>query len=133
LGAVILGAPFHEAASAQIERELLRGRPELLASHETPFLEGIWTSILAKLKRVLIVLPRFILVLLIGLIPFIGWGAAWVLNAFFQARFLTLEAFSVPLDRRGITIDAKWTWLRRQRAFALGFGVPCLLMPLSFF
>jgi CysZ protein len=132
-GAMILGAPFHEAASAAIEHDRLAGRPELWARNDIPFFDGVWISMLGKLKRLLIVLPRFALVLLIGFIPFIGWSIAWVLNAFFQARFLTLEAFSVPLDRRGITLDAKWTWLRRQRAFAVGFGVPCLLIPFSFF
>jgi uncharacterized protein involved in cysteine biosynthesis len=131
--AMIIGSPFHEAASAAIEREQLRGRPELWARNDTPFLTSIWLSMLGTVKRLLIVLPRFAIVLLIGLIPFVGWLGAWLLNAYLQARFLTLEAFGVPLDRRGITIDGKWNWLRGQHTFAVGFGVPCLLIPFSFF
>jgi uncharacterized protein involved in cysteine biosynthesis len=119
--AMIIGSPFHEAASAAIEREQLRGRPELWARNDTPFLTSIWLSMLGTVK------------LLIGLIPFVGWLGAWLLNAYLQARFLTLEAFGVPLDRRGITIDGKWNWLRGQHTFAVGFGVPCLLIPFSFF
>ncbi len=132
LGAIVIGAPFHDLIGERIEKELLADRPDLQAP-AMEFWPGVRHAIFEALRRVGIIIPRFAIALLLGLVPLVGTVLVAAFNLYFAATFLTLDAFSMAMDRRGIPLREKTAWLRANRGFALGFGLPMLVVPCAFF
>jgi CysZ protein len=132
LGAVILGAPFHDKIGEAVERERFGTRTDLLAP-PTSFGAGVAHSLREAVKRVLLVIPVFLGVLVLGVVPVIGPVLAVLAQGCTAAAFLTFDAFSNPMDRRGITAGRKLRWLWANRRFALGFGLPMLAVPCAIF
>ncbi|MDK2970983.1 MAG: CysZ protein [Candidatus Sumerlaeota bacterium] len=130
IGAILSGAPFHDMVGERVEKEKLGGRPDLRAPSMTLW-AGVRHALFEAGRRLLILVPALVLVLLVGLIPLIGPVVAFLLQGVIAAVFLTLDAFAMPMDRRGITTRAKLRWLWANRRFAVGFGVPMLLIPCS--
>lgn len=130
--AMIVGAPFHDKVGEEIERELLAARPELLAP-KLPVKAQALHALAEATRRVLVTLPRIALALLLALIPGIGPPISALFNWWVAASFATLDAFSIPMDRRGAKMPQKMAWLRANRSFALGFGLPILVVPCAFF
>lgn len=132
LGALVLGAPFHDKVGEAVERERLRAFPDLLAP-STPFLRGVAHSLREAVKRVSIGLPVFVACFLLGLAPVIGVLLAGLAQITTASLFLALDAFSMPLDRRGLRMGAKLRWIRGNPRFAAGFGLPFLAIPCAVF
>ncbi len=132
LGAIVIGAPFHDLIGERIERELLADRPDLLA-RGMEFWPGVRHAIFEALRRVGVTIPRILLSLLLGLIPGVGALLVLVFNLYVAAMFLALDAFSMPMDRRGVPLKEKMDWLKANRRFAIGFALPMLAVPCAFF
>lgn len=130
---LVTGAPFHDRAGRMIERDRLRDHPDLISRDDSSRLENIRRSMKNAAKRLTFFLPRLMLLMLLGLIPVVGPVLALVANLAFTAAFLTLDAFSMPMDRRGIPFEAKVSWVLANRKFALGFGLPMLAVPCALF
>lgn len=128
----ILGAPFHDKVGETIEQELLAGRPELLAA-ETPKLQGIVHSVGEAVRRLAVVLPVFLAGFLFGLVPVVGALLAAGIQVTAASMFMTLDAFSMPMDRRNLKMRSKVRWLRQNWRFAVGFGLPFLAVPCAIF
>lgn len=131
LGAIILGAPIHDFMGERMERELLAERPDLQAP-SLSIMTGAKHAILEALRRVAITLPFVLLAFLLGLIPVIGPALVAAANLYIAALFLTLDAFAMPMDRRGIPMKEKREWMGANHRFALGFGLPMLAIPVAF-
>lgn len=132
LAAIIVGAPFHDQIGAYIERQKFKDHPELLAP-DTTILQGVRHSLMEAVKRVGVTLPLFFLTLLLGLIPIIGVPLALLINLLITTTFITLDAFSMPMDRRNRTLREKLRWARGNLGFAVGFGLPLFYLPCVFF
>ncbi len=132
LAAIIVGAPFHDKIGEYIERQKFCDHPELLAE-ETTMAQGIRHSLLEAVKRVLLVSPLYIFTLLIGLVPVIGLPTALILNFVVTTTLITLDAFSMPMDRRNRTFGEKIRWAKSNIGFAIGFGLPLFYLPCVFF
>ncbi|MBI5154839.1 EI24 domain-containing protein [Candidatus Poribacteria bacterium] len=129
--ALVTGAPFHDKVGELLEREFLAGRPDLLPQ-PVPFARGAALATVGAVKRVLLVLPPFLLILALGVIPFLGAVLVLFLEAVLGSAFLTLDAFSMPLDRRQGRLRMKLRWIRSHWRFVLGFGLPFVLLPCAF-
>lgn len=132
IAAIVVGAPFHDKIGEYIERQKFRDHPELLAP-ETTIMQGVRHSLSEALKRVFIVLPFFLITLVIGLIPLIGLPVAVLLNFLVTTTLITLDAFSMPMDRRNRTFGEKLSWAKGNLGFAVGFGLPLFYLPCVFF
>jgi len=131
-GALILGAPFHDKVGELIERERLRGRPELLAP-AIPFWQGVFHAVLEAVRRITVGLPFLLLTIIVSIVPMVGPLIALSLQVAFAASFLTLDAFSMPMDRRGLGMGRKLGWIGSNIPFAVGFGLPFMAIPCAVF
>ncbi len=132
LMSMVVGAPFHDKLGELIEQEEFAGRPDLLAP-SMPLWVGVRHALVEALKRVGVLIPRLVLALFLGVIPLVGPLIVMVVDFFLAAGFMTLDAFSMPMDRRGIPLEEKIRWVKSNRRFALGFGLPLLVLPCAFF
>lgn len=117
----ILGAPFHDQASEQIEREEFATHPALCAT-ALPFLEGVIHSLREAGLRWGIFMPLLIVGMLIKLIPLIGIPLGFAISISLGGTFLVLDALSYPLDRRKFTLRGKLAWMRSHRAECVGLA-----------
>jgi CysZ protein len=106
-----VGAPFYDLASERIERELLRHRPELIQPG-MPLWASIRHSVLEALRRLVLVVPLGMMSLALMCVPGVGGVLGFLLFVAGGALLLPLDAFSYPLDRRGMTMWGKIQWLR---------------------
>lgn len=123
-----VSAPFCDMISERIERELLAERPELIVT--TPFKRAVLHAITEAVKRLAAFVPILLLILLLGFFPVIGPPTAALLGLFSNAVFLSLDAFSYPMDRRLMTFGQKREFLRGNRRLwlPLGLGMAAMLI-----
>lgn len=123
----ILASPFLDAMTERVLRDL--GEP-------LPPPRGPWRALVRGLVNQSLKLLLFGAVqaglLFLHLIPGIGSVLHAVLSAFAGVVFLGFEYLDYPLDARGLSVPARFAWLARHLAPALGFGAvlfPILLIP----
>jgi uncharacterized protein involved in cysteine biosynthesis len=125
----VIASPFNDILGERIEHELLAERRELYAPDQT-----ILASALHALKEaaqrtgvVLLILP---IGLILGILPCIGPAAAGLFAFTTGVVFLTLDAFSYPLDRRRVSLRSKFDFLLERRSlwFFFGAGLVCLAL-----
>lgn len=131
LAAILIGAPFHDQIGLAVEEHYFRDYPELKAP-ETTIIQGVKHSLGEAVKRISVTVPLLVTTLLLGLIPVIGVPLALLFNTIITTSFLTLDAFSMPMDRRNRTMPQKLRWLRENLSFAIGFGLPLVYLPCVF-
>ncbi len=111
----LVAGPFCDMLGERIERELLAARPDLLAP-PLPLHISILHSARETARRAL--LGAFVLIagFTMGIIPFVGMllGPAASLTSLIV--FLSLDAFSYPLDRRSTSLRAKLAFIRTHKA-----------------
>jgi uncharacterized protein involved in cysteine biosynthesis len=132
VGALLLGAPFHDKVGERVEMERLARFPHLQAD-PVPFWSGVRHSLAEALKRVAVAVPFFLATWLLGLVPVVGVLLVGIAQVTFAATFLALDAFSMPFDRRGVKMPGKLEWIRGNAGFAVGFGLPFLVVPCAVF
>ncbi|MFI5956354.1 EI24 domain-containing protein [Cryptosporangium sp. NPDC051539] len=122
---LIIGDPFYEKISEEIERRLgAVDHPELPWYRTLPRNAG--DSIRVIGTQLVLAIP----VLLIGLIPFVGQVLAPILGLIIGGWLLTTDLTGIPFNRRGIFLTERRTMLRKNRALALGFGIPVAALSL---
>ncbi|TQS46116.1 EI24 domain-containing protein [Cryptosporangium phraense] len=123
---LIIGDPFYEKISEEIERRLgPYDFPELPWYRTLP--RNAMDSIrVIGTQLVVLVIP----VLLVGLIPFVGQVLAPILGLIIGGWLLTTDLTGIPFNRRGIFLTERRRVLRRNRALALGFGIPVAALSL---
>jgi CysZ protein len=124
-----LNAPFCDLISESVERELLRGRPELIAPSQ-PLGISIRHSIRDALRRVMFVAPIYAVLLVVGFVPLIGALVAGTVGFCLNGLFLALDGYSYPLDRRLMPFQKKWRLLSANRRIwvPLAAGLAMLLL-----
>jgi len=132
ISALAIGAPFHDRLGELIERELLAARPDLIAP-PLPIKTQILHAVAEAARRVLVAFPLMMLGLGMALVPGIGTVASALFSWWIAATFLALDAFSMPMDRRRVRMPQKMEWLRANRSYAFGFGLPMTIIPCAFF
>lgn len=128
--AIVIASPFSDLLGERIEKELLAERPHLIAP-EQPLWKNIFYAVLEALRRVAILIPMFAMLFAIGFVPFIGPVVSAVLGYLVTATFLSIDAFSFPMDRRHHALRSKLEFLRAHGVASAGIGAGlALLAPL---
>lgn len=111
----LVSGPFCDMLGERIERELLASRPDLLAP-PLPLHISILHSARETARRA--ILGAFVLVagFVMGIIPFLGMLLGPAASLTSLVVFLSLDAFSYPLDRRSTTLREKLAFIREHRA-----------------
>ncbi|MFG2296960.1 EI24 domain-containing protein [Streptomyces sp. NPDC048603] len=120
---LLIGEPFYESLSEQVERSEGGEVPESGRS----LLQELWTSLKDSLRVLLRVLLYGILLFAAGFIPVVGQTVVPVIGFCVSGFFLALELTAVALQRRNVDLDRRMALLRARRGLALGFGVPLVL------
>lgn len=113
----VIAAPFLEALSIRVERIRTGAASEL----NEPLWQSAWRALRESAKRAGFLIPLYLGVFVVGLVPGLQPVAA-VTFATISAAFLALDYTSFALDRRGISFREKRRWLWRHRSALLGFG-----------
>lgn len=120
---LLIGEPFYESLSEQVERSEGGEVPESGRS----LVQELWISLKDSLRVLLRVLLYGILLFAAGFIPVIGQTVVPVIGFCVSGFFLALELTAVALQRRDVDLDRRMALLRSRRGLALGFGVPLVL------
>jgi CysZ protein len=116
----IVAGPFNELLSEAIE-ERLTGKlgPRFSAG---AFLRGFAMGALHGLRRLLVALAGFVLLLALGFVPVIGTLAALALGFYLAARAAAYDCYDAVLARRHLAYRDKTAYLARHRARTVGLG-----------
>ena len=127
----LVAGPFCDILGERIERELLADRPDLLAP-PLPLHISILHSIRETVRRALLGALVLVAGFIMGIIPFIGLLLGPVASISSLVVFLSLDAFSYPLDRRSTPLRRKLAFIRANKSdivpMALGL-IPFALVP----
>lgn len=122
----VIASPFLEALTRRVEdlaSPQARGQWQ-----EVGFLAEILRVAGQSLKKLLLYLAVMLLLLLLNLLPGLGTGlyalAAFIATCF----FLALEFLDYPLDRRGLKLGGKLSYLKGLGLTGLGFGAGVLVL-----
>ncbi|GAB3297191.1 EI24 domain-containing protein [Parasphingorhabdus pacifica] len=121
---LLIGGPFYEHIAERTEERLGLDTSDDGAGWARSAARGIRDSI----QLVLIVVVGALLLFALGFVPVLGQIAAPVLGVLFGAWMISLEMVGVVFQRRGMTLGERHRALRRDRARALGFGIPTYLL-----
>lgn len=135
LAASVIGSPFYNKISEMTENECLHDHPHLKVRGgvKSGWLVGrMMRKAAARLGRVL---PIYLLLLIVSLIPIIGAPLALVLAFMRTTTFMALDSFSYSLDRRGLGNRQQLQWIKSHPRSTLGIGsgmMMLLLIPCAF-
>jgi len=121
---MVVGQPFFEAISREVERPLGGVDGEVDVSFWRAAVRGVGEAAWMLIVTALIGIGLFLL----GFVPVVGTLAAAVLGAIVGGWFLTLELTTVPFERRGLRLRDRRRVLGARRASALGFGIVVFLL-----
>ncbi len=132
VGAILLYAAFMLATISFTALTLLVGDPfyeriwketELMLTGTVPDHDyGFWVSLGDSVRLIALGLATTVFVVLIGLLPVLGAGAALVIGVIASGRLLAAELLGRPLAARGMDRDARAVLLRSHHGPVLGFG-----------
>ena len=119
----VLAAPFLELLTQRVEREHDAG-----GVIEMGFLKSIGRAFLQESKKFVLFALLMLLLMLLNLIPGLG-SILYALLAFLVASFFLASDFlDYPLERRGLSLSQKLSYLRGLGPTGLAFGASCLVL-----
>jgi CysZ protein len=118
-----IGDPFYESISKRIDDQF-GGAVEATAPWPRTF---VW-NLVDSIRLVLVSIATSVLLFLLGLLPLVGQTVVPVLGALIGGWLITVEISGVPFNRRGLRLRERRRLLRANRALAVGFGLPIVLM-----
>ena len=123
---VVLGSPWYSQLSSQLE--LLRSGQPLPQDGGgwRIALRDIGRALAFELKKLLLVVPIALGLLLLNLIPGVGQVLAVAGGVLLGALLSCLDFFDAPLERRLLGFRQKLGMIRRAMPASLGFGLACL-------
>jgi len=128
--ALLIGEPFYEKISYNVERKL--GGP--IEEAKTSFVRMLGRSIRDSLRLLLFTVGAGLALFVAGFIPVVGETVVPAVGVLVGAWVLALELTTVTFERRGIRFRERRRMLRQRRSMALGFGLAtfvCFLIPLG--
>ena len=121
-----LSAPFMSPVSEKIEAHLLGEDSQLIHKHRnTSFQEQLWRGIRINLRNLLMELWLTVIILIISLIPVIGWFTSLLLF-FIQAYYAGFGNMDYTLERH-FKYKESLTFVRKNRGIAIGNGIIFML------
>lgn len=121
-----LSAPFMSPVSEKIEIYLLGETSKLSYQHRnTSFLEQLWRGIKINVRNLLMELWLTIIILIISLIPVIGWFTSLLLF-FVQAYYAGFGNMDYTLERH-FKYKESVSFVRKHRGIAIGNGIVFML------
>jgi len=121
-----LSAPFMSPVSEKIEAHLLGEDSQLIHKHRnTSFQEQLWRGIRNNLRNLLMELWLTVIILIISLIPVIGWFTSLLLF-FIQAYYAGFGNMDYTLERH-FKYKESLTFVRKNRGIAIGNGIIFML------
>lgn len=135
--ASVIGSPFYNRMSEYTERECLHEHPHLKVTRSDSSKKWLVLRMMGNaMSRLGRVLPVYLILLVVAIIPIIGPPVATILGFIKTASFLALDSFSYSMDRRGMGNRAKFNWIRRHPKTTMGIGtglfvpliIPCMIV-----
>ncbi|MFT5215053.1 MAG: CysZ protein [Glaciecola sp.] len=121
-----LSAPFMSPVSEKIEAHLLGENSKLIHQHRnTSFQEQLWRGIRINLRNLFIELWLTAIILIISLVPVIGWFTSLLLF-FIQAYYAGFGNMDYTLERH-FKYKESLTFVRKNRGIAIGNGIVFML------
>jgi CysZ protein len=121
-----LSAPFMSPVSEKIEAHLLGENSKLIHQHRnTSFQEQLWRGIKINLRNLFMELWLTAIILIISLIPVIGWFTSLLLF-FIQAYYAGFGNMDYTLERH-FKYKESLTFVRKNRGIAIGNGIVFML------
>jgi CysZ protein len=121
-----LSAPFMSPVSEKIEAHLLGENSKLIHQHRnTSFQEQLWRGIKINLRNLFIELWLTAIILIISLVPVIGWFTSLLLF-FIQAYYAGFGNMDYTLERH-FKYKESLTFVRKNRGIAIGNGIVFML------
>ena len=121
-----LSAPFMSPVSEKIEAHLLGENSKLIHQHRnTSFQEQLWRGIKINLRNLFMELWLTVIILIISLIPVIGWFTSLILF-FIQAYYAGFGNMDYTLERH-FKYKESLTFVRKNRGIAIGNGIVFML------
>ncbi|MBF6173881.1 EI24 domain-containing protein [Nocardia blacklockiae] len=119
---LVLGQPFYEALSEQVDRSL---SPDGTAPESgLSFPRELWISVRDGIRIVVRAACWGALLFAAGFLPVVGQTVIPVLGVCVTGWFLAQELTSVALARRGVALREQLILLRTRRTLVWGFGIP---------
>ena len=119
----VLAAPFLEMLTQRVEREY-----NAAGVVEIGILKSIGRAFLQESKKFLLFALLMLVLLLLNLIPGLG-SVIYALLAFVAASFFLASDFlDYPLERRGLSLAEKLSYVRGLGLTGLAFGAACLVL-----
>ena len=121
-----LSAPFMSPVSEKIEIHLLGEESKLSDQHRnTSFRQQLWRGIRINVRNLLMELWLTIIILIISLIPVIGWFTSLILF-FIQAYYAGFGNMDYTLERH-FKYKESVSFVRKHRGIAIGNGIVFML------
>ena len=121
-----LSAPFMNPVSEKIEAHLLGENSKLKHQHRnTSFQEQLWRGIRINLRNLFMELCITAIILIISLIPVIGWFTSLLLF-FIQAYYAGFGNMDYTLERH-YKYSESLSFVRKNRGIAVGNGIIFML------
>lgn len=121
-----LSAPFMSPVSEKIEIHLLGEESKLSDQHRnTSFHQQLWRGIRINVRNLLMELWLTIIILIISLIPVIGWFTSLILF-FIQAYYAGFGNMDYTLERH-FKYKESVSFVRKHRGIAIGNGIVFML------
>lgn len=121
-----LSAPFMSPVSEKIEIHLLGEESKLSDQHRnTSFHQQLWRGIRINVRNLLMELWLTIIILIISLIPVIGWFTSLILF-FIQAYYAGFGNMDYTLERH-FKYEESVSFVRKHRGIAIGNGIVFML------
>jgi len=121
-----LSAPFMSPVSEKIEVHLLGEESKLSDQHRnTSFHQQLWRGIRINVRNLLMELWLTIIILIISLIPVIGWFTSLILF-FIQAYYAGFGNMDYTLERH-FKYKESVSFVRKHRGIAIGNGIVFML------
>lgn len=121
-----LSAPFMSPVSEKIEAHLLGVNSQLSQQHrKTSFQQQLWRGIRINVRNLFMELWLTIVILIISLIPIIGWFTSLLLF-FVQAYYAGFGNMDYTLERH-FKYKESVSFVRKNRGVAIGNGIIFML------
>ena len=129
--AMIVASPFYDALSARTE-QIVTGREEAPFSLAA-LLKEMARTVVEEIKKIILLAAAMLAVLILSLIPVIGWLAGPVLSFVVAAMWWGLSVLDYPMARHGYRLGQKLALIKSHKTATFGFGLwvlVCLAVPL---
>ena len=121
-----ISAPFMSPVSEKIETHLLGEDSNLVYQHRnTSFQAQLWRCIRINIRNLFMELWLTIIILIISLIPVIGWFTS-ILLFFIQAYYAGFGNMDYTLERH-FKYKESLAFVRKNRGIAIGNGIVFML------